>query len=151
MALPWEWVDPKNQCIHFGDTKSGAQIRPIGVVAMQILRAERERILAHKKNAKWVFPGGRGTSHFIGLPKVMERICVRAGLVDVTIHTLRHTFAAVAAELGFSELTIAGMLGHKVSGITARYAHVPDKALIAAATQVSDHIALLLNGSKHGK
>jgi integrase len=64
---------------------------------------------------------------------------------DVTLHTLRHSFAAAAAELGFSELTIAGLLGHSVPGVTARYAHVPDSALVVAADQTgamfSDHIS----------
>jgi integrase len=64
----------------------------------------------------------------------------------VTVHTLRHTFAATAAELGFSELTIAGLLGHTVPGVTARYAHVPDSALVAAADRVSARIASALDG-----
>jgi site-specific recombinase XerD len=59
---------------------------------------------------------------------------------------LRHSFAAVAAELGFSELTIAGLLGHSVPGVTARYAHVPHSALIAAADRVSARIAATLDG-----
>ena len=52
-------------------------------------------------------------------------------------YVLRHSFAATAAEMGFSELTIAGLLGHSVPGVTARYAHVPDSALVAAADQVA--------------
>jgi hypothetical protein len=51
---------------------------------------------------------------------------------------------AVAAELGFSELTIAGLLGHRVPGITARHAHMPDRALLTAADQVSARLAVLL-------
>ena len=62
------------------------------------------------------------------------------------MYVLRHSFAAVAAELGFSELTIAGLLGHKVPGITARYAHVPDRALLAAADQVSAQLVAALDG-----
>jgi hypothetical protein len=46
--------------------------------------------------------------------------------------------------MGFSELTIAGLLGHSVPGITARYAHVPDRALVAAANDVSARIAAAL-------
>jgi integrase len=30
LALPWEWVDARARCIRFADTKSGAQLRPIG-------------------------------------------------------------------------------------------------------------------------
>lgn len=48
--------------------------------------------------------------------------------------------------MGFSELTIAGMLGHTVSGVTARCAHVPDSALVAAADRVSARIATALDG-----
>jgi site-specific recombinase XerD len=69
----------------------------------------------------------------------------RAGIAPVvSLHVLRHTIAAVAAELGFSELTIAGLLGHRVPGITARYAHMPDRALLTAADQVSSRLAVLL-------
>ena len=60
----------------------------------------------------WVFPADRGDGHFIGLPKVLARMCRAAGLKPITPHVLRHTFACVAAEIGFSELTIAGLLGH---------------------------------------
>ncbi len=58
---------------------------------------------------------------------------------------LRHSFAAAAAGLGFSELTIAGLLGHRTPGVTARYAHVPDSALLAAADRVSAEIAAALD------
>jgi site-specific recombinase XerD len=67
-------------------------------------------------------------------------------LHGVTLHVLRHSFAAVAAEMGFSELTIAGLLGHSVPGVTARYAHVPDSALVAAADRVAARIASALEG-----
>ena len=83
--------------------------------------------------------------HFIGLPRVLARACRRASLAAVTVHVLRHSFAATAAEMGFSELTIAGLLGHSVPGATARYAHVPDRALLAAADQVAGRIAAALD------
>jgi hypothetical protein len=73
-------------------------------------------------------------------------MCVRAKLAGVTVNVLRHSFAATAAEMGFSELTIAGLLGHSVPGVTARYAHVPDRALLAAADQVSARITAALAG-----
>jgi hypothetical protein len=56
---------------------------------------------------------------------------------------LRHTFASVAGDLGFSELTIAGLLGHSAHGITQRYVHL-DTALVVAADRVSMEIAIML-------
>jgi integrase len=133
-------VDDEAGCIRFDDTKSGPQIRPIGAEAVRVIQEQRSRNGCH-----WVFPASHGDGHFVGLPKVLERICARAGLEGVTIHVLRHSFAASAAHMGFSELTIAGLLGHSVPGITARYAHVPDSALVAAADQVSGRLASALD------
>jgi integrase len=141
LALPWEWVDLKARCIRFGDTKSGAQLRPIGGAAVKYLST-----IPRPDGCRWVFPADRGDGHFIGVPRVLARVCTLGGLDSITVHTLRHSFAAVAAELGFSELTIAGLLGHSVPGVTARYAHVPDSALIAAADRVSARIAAALDG-----
>ena len=68
-----------------------------------------------------------------------------AKLEDVTPHTLRHTFASVAAELGFSELTIAALLGHAARGVTQRYIHI-DEALMMTSDKVAQEIADLLDG-----
>ncbi len=141
LSLPWAWIDARSRCIRFGDTKTGAQIRPIGRTALDYLISQKRRA-----DCPWVFPADMGDGYFIGLPRVFARLCKRAGFTDVTLHTLRHSFASTAAELGYSELTIAGLLGHSLSGITARYAHVPDSALLSAADRVSARITAALDG-----
>ena len=140
LALPWDWLDTKARCIRFEDTKTGEQTRPIGISAVNHLSAQ-----PHNSD-KWIFPADRGDGHFIGLPRVLERLCEKAELKDVTQHILRHSFASIAAELGYSELTIAGLIGHKMKGSTARYTHLPDRALLTAADAVSAHIMAALNG-----
>jgi integrase len=141
LALRRAWVDVHARCIRFEDTKSGPQIRPIGAEAAKLIDAQPLR-----DGSPWVFPASHGEGHIVGLPKVLQRICARAGLEGVTVHALRHSFAAVAAEMGFAELTIAGLLGHSVPGITARYARVPDTALTAAADRVAGRVASALDG-----
>jgi integrase len=141
LALPRAWVDSRTGCIRFADTKSGPQLRPIGAEAVKLVETQPIR-----DGCPWVFPASHGDGHLVGLPKVLERICAKAGLEGVTLHVLRHSFAATAAEMGFSELTIAGLLGHSVPGITARYAHVPDSALVASADRVATRIVSALDG-----
>ena len=141
LGLPWEWLDTKHSCIRFEDTKTGAQIRPIGKSAIDFLKRQ-----PRLENQEWVFPATTGEGYFIGLPRIFARLCARAGIENASIHTLRHSFASAAAGLGYSELTIAGLLGHSLSGITARYAHMPDKALLAAADIISERILAALNG-----
>jgi integrase len=63
----------------------------------------------------------------------------------MTPHVLRHTFASVAGDLGFSELTIAGLLGHSARGVTQGYVHL-DAALRVAADRVSAKIEKMLDG-----
>ena len=58
---------------------------------------------------------------------------------------LRHSFASVAADLGFSELTIAALIGHRGGSITSRYTHHADAVLLAAADEVANHIAELMS------
>jgi integrase len=141
LALRHSWVDGRTGCIRFEDTKSGAQLRPIGKKALELISTQPV-----EGGCPWVFPASHGDGHIVGLPKILRRICSKAGLSGVTVHVLRHSFAATAAEMGFSELTIAGLLGHSVPGITARYAHVPDTALVAAADRVAGRIASALDG-----
>lgn len=91
----------------------------------------------------YVFPADWGDGHFIGLVRVLDRLCRSARIEGVTPHTLRHTFASVAGNLGFSELTIAVLLGHASRGVTQRYVHV-DEAVRLAADRVSTEVAALL-------
>lgn len=138
LALPVEWIDFPASCIRFGDTKTGRQTRPMGESALEALKAA-------PSDRKWAFPAERGEGHFVGLPRVLARLMARAGLAGVSSHTLRHSFASVAAEMGFSELVIAGLLGHRPAGVTQRYAHMPDAALLVAADRVSSRIAAALD------
>ena len=61
-----------------------------------------------------------------GLPRAWDRIAERAGFEDITLHTLRHSFATTANMLGCSEPTIAAMLGHSRGTMTSRYVHHVD-------------------------
>lgn len=139
LSLERKWLLEEEHAIHFTTTKTGAQRRVIGEAAVRLLLEQPDT------GSKYFFPADWGDSHFIGVVRVLERVCARAELEKVTPHVLRHTFASVAGGLGYSELTIAALLGHASRGITQRYIHI-DEPLRAAATAVSDHIAQLLDG-----
>jgi integrase len=69
----------------------------------------------------------------------------RAGLKDVRIHDLRHTFASTAVAAGQGLPIIGKLLGHTQVQTTARYAHLAADPVRVAADQVSGQIASLLN------
>jgi integrase len=135
LGLRWDWLDARARCIRFADTKTGPQLRPLGKVALDHLTAQ-----PREDGSPWMFPAIQGDGHYIGAPRAFARFCHDAGLKGVTLHTLRHSFATMAVELGFSELIISGLLGHRGTSVTARYAHIPDRALTFAADRVSEAI-----------
>jgi len=140
LALRWDAVDAKGRCITLTDSKSGGQVRAVGAAALAVLDS-----LGPDAGAPWVFPATRGEGHFVGLPKALDRLYAAAGIDGASVHTLRHTLASVAADEGFSELTVAALLGHARRGVTQRYAKV-DRAAVLAADAVSAKIAGLLDG-----
>ena len=142
LAMRKEWVQPDDNFVGFPDTKSGPQMRVAGDAAMNCLEEQ-----ALRSHSAFVFPADWDEGHFIGVVRVLDRICARAGLEDVTPHSLRHSFASMAASQGFSELTISGLLGHAPRGVTQRYVHL-DTALVIAADQVAAEIARLLAGGE---
>jgi integrase len=142
LAMRKEWIEPDQNSVAFPDTKSGPQLRVVGDAAISQLLAQGQR-----SSSPFVFPADWGDGHFVGIVRVLARVCTRAGLEEVTPHVLRHTFASVAGSLGFSELTISGLLGHGPRGVTQRYVHL-DTALVIAADQVAAEISRLINGGE---
>jgi integrase len=81
-----------------------------------------------------------------GFKKFFRRIIAAGGLpADVTPHVLRHSFASLAADLGYSEPTIAALIGHKGRSVTSRYVHSADAVLLAAADSVAQRTIELMN------
>lgn len=136
-GLRWEEVDLPGRCLRLSDSKEGKSVRPLGRDAIALLaKLPRE--------GRYVLPGTDPDKAFVGLPKAWSRIVKSADLPGLTPHGLRHAFASVAADLGYTEPTIAAMLGHATHSITGRYIHHLDAALTAAADQVAGRIATMM-------
>ncbi|MEQ8446940.1 MAG: tyrosine-type recombinase/integrase [Pelagibacterium sp.] len=136
-------VDAAAGCFRLEDSKEGATVRPIGRAAFDIIeKAER---FGDNPN---VLPGQRRNAPYRGLAGALPRIMERAGLEDVTAHTLRHSFASVAGDLGYADGTIAALLGHAAGTVTSRYVHRLDTVMVAAANKVSSEIWRQMTGAE---
>jgi integrase len=136
-------IDDVGGCFRLEDTKEGASVRPIGRPALELLTK-----IAKREGCPFVLPAVRSNDAFGGMPGAWERIARRANLVDVTPHTLRHSFASVAGDLGFTESTIAAILGHAAGSVTSRYVHHLDSVLIAAADKTARAIYSYMRGAE---
>ncbi len=140
LGLRWDEVDLARRTATLGDTKTGRSMRPLSRAACEVLRSIT-------RSGDLVFPATRGEGRMSGFPKLWARIAARGGLpASVTPHTLRHSFASLAGDLGYSETTIAALVGHKGRSITSRYVHSADAVLLAAADAVANRAAQLMEG-----
>ena len=140
LGLRWADVDLARRTATLADTKTGRSMRPLSHAACDLLRA-----LPRMGDGALVFPASRGDGRMTGFPRLFARIAKLGSLpVDVTPHVLRHSFASLAADLGYSEPTIGALIGHKGASITSRYVHSADAVLLAAADAVARRTADLL-------
>jgi integrase len=96
-----------------------------------------------------VFASRSGDMPIVGYRKMWLRIAKLGDLpADITPHVLRHSFASLAADLGYSEPTIASLLGHKTHSITSRYMHSADAVLLAAANVVANATMRLMGSDQ---
>ncbi len=135
VTLRWNEVDSAGGCLRLTDSKTGPSTRPIGHSAFDVLK-DALRVDGNP----YVLPAMRGALYYRGLAGYVTRLMKRADLDGVTAHTLRHSFASVAGDLGFSDSTIAALLGHAAGTITSRYVHRLDSVLVAAANKVAQEV-----------
>jgi integrase len=145
LTLTWKNIDFVRRTATLPDTKTGHSVRPLSLAACAVLKG-----MTRLKADDLVFPPTRGKGIMAGFPKLWARI---ANLPkeplpdDITPHVLRHSFASLAGDLGYSEPTIAALVGHKGHSVTSRYIHAADAVLLAAADAVANETAKLMGMS----
>jgi integrase len=143
VSLKWAEVNFAQGLLELADSKTGKSIRPLGAVALNILRS-----IAKTEGTDFVFPASIGESSYQGLKRHWPKIMKRAELTDVTPHTLRHTMGSTATSTGEALALTGAILGHANMQSTAIYAHVQREPSKRAANRVSKKIAALMAGGK---
>ncbi len=106
LGLRWSEIDLPRRTARLADTKTGASMRPLSEAAWALISAQ-------PRTGDVVFASRSGKS-IVGYRKMWLRIAKLGDLpADITPHVLRHSFASLAADLGYNEPTIATLLGHK--------------------------------------
>jgi integrase len=134
--LRWEHVDFEHKCLRLLDSKTGKKIVYLNAPACALLQ-ELPRLADNPR----VIPGMRADSASAAIDKAWSRVRRAAGLADVRLHDMRHSFASVGAAGGLSLPIIGALLGHKHATTTQRYAHLSADPLRAANDAVGAKIA----------
>jgi len=100
--------------------------------------------LLPRSSNPYVIIGRKEGQHLTDMQKPWRRLRKRAGLEDLRIHDLRHSFASDALQLGQDLTMIGRLLGHTQVQTTARYAHLKADPVRSAADAVSGAVARAL-------
>ena len=134
------WQDVDADTLNLADSKTGPRQVLLNAPARAIL--ERQP----RSESAWVFPSpldpGRPLS---GNLPLWYRVRSEAGIEDVRLHDLRHSFASHAVLQGIPLPVVSRLLGHKHPSMTLRYAHVGDRETEAAAERIGVAISRALD------
>ena len=136
--LRWSEVD--GNILLLRDSKTGPR--------MVFLNSQAQAILLRqpRKGNGFVFPclqtgsGPRSTDL-----SLWDKVRRQAGIEDVRLHDLRHTFASHAVMCRVPLPVVSRLLGHRSPQMTLRYAHVSDRETEEAAERVGVAMALALS------
>ncbi len=138
----WDQVDMDRSILILPDSKTGHKVLLLGAPAMEVLRNA-----PRMEGNPFVCPGKSPGKPLVNIQKIWNRIRQDAGIPDVRLHDLRHSFASVSAAEGDSLLVIGRLLGHTNPSTTERYAHLTDDPIKRAADKTSERIAEMMRGN----
>lgn len=147
LTLKWSMVDFERRLLRLPDSKTGAKPILLSETAVELLKA-----LPRIQGNEYVIVGGVDGQHLKNLRKPWGRIRARAGLSDLRLHDLRHSFASFAIAEGVSLPAIGKLLGHKKTVTTERYAHLADDYVSEASRTIGEKIGpMVIAVNKNGK
>ena len=127
------------------DSKTGQKAIYLNAPALAVL----ETIPKNPANP-FVIAGQKPGSCMTDLKRPWSIICRSAGLTNLRLHDLRHSFASAAIGRGLSLPIIGKLLGHSSPQTTARYAQLADQPIIQANELVGREIARVLDPTNNG-
>jgi integrase len=128
----WEYVNWEKKTLLVPQSKTGRpRLISLNSPALDVLRS-----IERTPGNPYIFPSPVTGRPCASLFFPWSRIRATAGIADVRLHDLRHTFASFLVNNGVSLYVVQGLLGHTQVRTTQRYAHLADETLSDAAELV---------------
>jgi integrase len=140
-TLRWSEIDFARSTITLADSKTGRKTLALGAAALKLLHDQPHH------NEVFVFPSvTKPRSPFVDPTKIWREVRSAAGLDDVRLHDLRHSFASGVVSSGRGLPIVAALLGHASVRMSERYAHLSQDPVHEAADAAAAAIARAMAG-----
>ncbi len=136
MDAKWTDFDLERRIWRIPTTKAGkARHVPLADGVMNLLSTM-------PRNVDWAFPNPDTGKPYVSIYCAWHTARTKAGLADVRMHDLRHSFASLLINSGRTLYEVQNILGHTQVKTTQRYAHLSQDTLLAAANTATAAINL---------
>jgi integrase len=127
----WEYFDNERGIIFLPDRKTGRKPLYLSAAALDVL----SKVKRHEDNP-YIIPGQKEGEPKSDLKRIWRAATKAAGLEDLRIHDLRHTYASTGAAAQLGLVTIGRLLGQNQASTTARCAHLANDPVRRAAETI---------------
>jgi integrase len=143
LTLQWAHVDIERRLLLLPDSKTGQKPIVLNQQCIEVLQS-----IPRIANCPWVITGHLDGEHLKSLQPAWDKVRRAAGIPDVRIHDLRHSFASFAVMSGGTLPVIGKLLGHNTPITTARYAHLSNDPVSHLAEITGTALANAMSSGK---
>lgn len=149
----WDYVDWERGALNLPDSKTGKKTIYLSAAALAVLQdiprvAGNPYIIPGERRGKKKGEAKPPPSPRADLKRPWAAVAQAAGIEDVRLHDLRHSFASMGAGASLGLPIIGKLLGHSQPATTARYSHLDSDPMRRAADIIGSQIAATLEGRK---
>lgn len=132
----WADFDTERRFWRIPYTKAGTERHvPLSDAALALLRS-----IPRRSNCLYVFANPNTHQPYVSIYYSWHSARKEAGLADVRVHDLRHSFASFLVNAGCSLYEVQKLLGHSSAKMTQRYSHLNQTSLLRAVSLAQDYV-----------
>lgn len=152
LKMPWEWVNLQRGVLYIpSEATKGKQpiAKPMSDPVRQLLQRRWEVARAaiqenpqERWRLDWVFPNPATGKPFHSRYSAWDTVRKNAGMPNIRLHDLRHTFATMMLDAGCDIVDVKEALGHTQLKTTMKYLHITEQRKLAAEQRTAAFMSL---------
>ena len=125
----WAEIDDARRLWRIPSPKGGRRRHvPLSDAVLRLLEQ-----IGTREHSPFLFPNPSTGKPYTEIQPAWDRARRRAGLAEVRLHELRHSYASLLVNSGHSIYEVERLLGHTQIRTTQRYAHLSQERLLEAS------------------